>query len=518
MTVTEIAPPQLRHRRTLALIWLAAVCMTVLAWWLVYSLSSANRARALQEAERDLANLTRVSQEHASRTLRGADQVLRFIQSRYLEVGPRLDLASLSAKGVIDAEIFKQVGVIDANGSYILSNLAITGKLDLSDREHFKVHVGADTGELFVSKPVLGRASGKWPIALTRLISRANGDFAGVAVLCVDPDYFTRFYGELNLGPKGVHSLYGLDGVARARKVGAAESPGPAPTRQYEAGPVAASSPMLQSIAAGIFAGPFSLKSMVDGVERRYYFRKVPQYPLVVVAGLDEQDLLSAHRSATDALFVQAGIVTLLIVALALALTRHLGHIRSEMAARQLARGPLQEHTDQLNAIFALSPDGFVSFDQQRRVKYVNPAFAQMTAMGEARLEGLDEHGFSVWLSKGCSSAQPFSGVAALRSQVCGGNADAQELIEIDGRVKRTLQVGLRCSQASTVSQILYLRDVTRETEVDQMKSEFLSTAAHELRTPMASILGFSEILLNQELEAAGKREFLSIILDQSRL
>ncbi len=35
------------------------------------------------------------------------------------------------------------------------------------------------------------------------------------------------------------------------------------------------------------------------------------------------------------------------------------------------------------------------------------------------------------------------------------------------------------------VSHILYFRDVTHETEVDHMKSEFLSTAAHELRTPM---------------------------------
>ena len=40
--------------------------------------------------------------------------------------------------------------------------------------------------------------------------------------------------------------------------------------------------------------------------------------------------------------------------------------------------------------------------------------------------------------------------------------------------------------------------DITRELEVDRMKSEFLSMAAHELRTPMASIFGFTELLLRR--------------------
>ncbi|MFZ4623894.1 MAG: sensor histidine kinase, partial [Rhodoferax sp.] len=72
--------------------------------------------------------------------------------------------------------------------------------------------------------------------------------------------------------------------------------------------------------------------------------------------------------------------------------------------------------------------------------------------------------------------------------------------------------------QSSLVSQILYLRDVTHETEVDQMKSEFLATAAHELRTPMSSILGYAEILLYQDFDAATRHEFLNTIYEQSKL
>ena len=506
--MTDSALASHKYSRSIVTIWITATFMIALTWWHVFSLVNESRVREIAAAESELANLTRVSQEHANRTFRSADQALRFVQSRYAEIGSHLDLKALAASGIIDTEIFNQVGIIDAKGFYVLSNLPITTQLDLSDREHFKVHIADDSVGLFVSKPVLGRASGKWSIQLSRRMTLPNGSFGGVVVISVDPGYFTRFYNALNLGQQGLAALYGLDGMARARKVGTKE----------DSGANAVSAPMFARIAKGDEYGSYTQRSVVDGVERMTYFRKIPQYQLAVVAGKSTQELLTEYRRGRDALTLQATLVTALILALAIGLMRYLSQIRRAVEARQLAQLQLQDHTEQLNAIFALSPDGFVSFDAERRVKYVSPAFSQMTALGVVQLEGLGEQDFSTWLGQRCNPDTPFVGVATLRSEALGGKLAVTELMGACAGGKRVLQVGLRCSQASSVSQILYFRDVTHETEVDHMKSEFLATAAHELRTPMASIYGFSELLLTQELDEQGQQESLKIIYSQSKL
>lgn len=489
-------------------IWLISCLLLVAVWVHVETLVKDGQSHEIAFAERDLANITRLSQEHANRTLRSADQVIRFVQARYLEIGARLNLKELTEKGVVDAEIFNQIGIIDAKGIYILANLPTTGKLDLSDREHFKVHVAADTGLLFVSKPVLGRASGKWSIQLTRRITRPNGEFAGVVVLSIDPGYFTRFYNELNLGKEGLAALYGLDGIARARKVGTRE----------EFGTNAPNAKLFELIGQGTLSGAYRQKSVVDGVERIYHFRKVPQYQLAVTVGVDVKDLLANQNRAKVALRQQATFATLLIIALAFALTRYFRQIQRDLRARQVAAMAIQDRTEQLNAIFALSPDGFVTFDGDRRVKYVSPGFVRMTAGGEAELAGLSEHDFQAWIAKRCSESSERLDFARLRSKGSTSKSDAMQTLEITGYGKRILKVCLRHSDSASVSQILYFRDVTHETEVDHMKSEFLSTAAHELRTPMASILGFSEVLINLEVDAEAQRDFLGIILKQSQL
>lgn len=181
----------------------------------------------------------------------------------------------------------------------------------------------------------------------------------------------------------------------------------------------------------------------------------------------------------------------------------------------------LQERGEQLDAIFALSPDGFVSFDADRRANYVSPAFSRLTGLSETQILGVGEGRIEAMLRAHFASSATWRGFEAMRSDLREASGDAKprrELIDLARPKHRVLEVGLRVGTTDAISQVLSLRDVTHETEVDQMKSEFLSTAAHELRTPMASIYGFSELMTRRKLSPEQQAEVISTIHRQSEL
>ena len=201
--------------------------------------------------------------------------------------------------------------------------------------------------------------------------------------------------------------------------------------------------------------------------------------------------------------------------------------LSAEIRRREAAEERISDRNEQLNTIFELSPDGFVSFDEAYRVKYANPALLRMTGYAERDLVGLDEAVFSERLAKDCVAGTRFVGIAALRAAMHAAATDgagetaphgqSRLLVELAVPGAPVIEVKLRLARAATVSQILYFRDVTQEVEVDRMKSEFLSHAAHELRTPMASIYGFSELLMTQEFDEATRKDLLATIHKQTQ-
>ncbi len=165
-------------------------------------------------------------------------------------------------------------------------------------------------------------------------------------------------------------------------------------------------------------------------------------------------------------------------------------------------------------AILESIVDGVVVFDADNRVTLINPAAGRMLGLSEETVKGqtlmdLIERG----------DVSEVEGISAIQSALLGSRASFDEgvtstplKIEIGDKTISVAFAPVLLEERENV--VGAFRDISKEAEIDRMKSEFISTVSHELRTPMTSIKGYTDLLYMETVGEVneGQRRFLTII------
>jgi signal transduction histidine kinase/CheY-like chemotaxis protein/HPt (histidine-containing phosphotransfer) domain-containing protein len=266
-----------------------------LIWASFYLALREEKQQIERGARQELGNLTRVFEEQIIRSFNAVDQTLLYVRDAYRRDPVGFDFGLWSRNGQVMTDFAFQLTLVDRNGMVIASSLGPTdAKIDLSDREHIKVHMQSGRDEMFIGKPVLGRVSKKWSINVTRRIPAADGTFAGAVVVSLDPAYLTRLYDQIDMGARGLIALVGMDGILRARATGGSAHIG-----------ADMSGSELFSQVARADAGIYQTASKLDGLVLLTAYRKVKDLPLIVFAGYSYDELMGpARRHAVNYLIV----------------------------------------------------------------------------------------------------------------------------------------------------------------------------------------------------------------------
>lgn len=274
-------------------------------WMGLYYKIQAEKELEIDNAYKQSANLVRTIEEHTLRTIKGVDQKLIFLKFQYEKEGASIDIPQYIREGMLDIQPLVLLSVINENGDLVVSSQVPFVPSNMNDREHFLVHKFDEAQGLFISKPVLGRSSGRWAIQLTRRINKPDGSFGGVAVASVDPYYFAEFYKQVDLGDNSVISLVGHDdGIIRVRESNS----------NLMIGSNVQDSPLMHQLLDSP-VGNFTTASPIDGDVRIYSYRALREYPLVVMVGMDEKAVLyDLHRRIAD-YYRAGGLFTAVVIA-----------------------------------------------------------------------------------------------------------------------------------------------------------------------------------------------------------
>lgn len=180
----------------------------------------------------------------------------------------------------------------------------------------------------------------------------------------------------------------------------------------------------------------------------------------------------------------------------------------------------LQEQTSRLEAIMESLADGLVLESLEGEVLFCNQAAADLLGMRRSVARRRRAHDLTAALLASAVGAQAVT--ARARAAFAGRGERVVDFQRRDG-TGRTQDVRLRIfdvtdAEGRLIGRGQYWQDITRDKNLDRMKSALLSTVSHELRTPLSSIKGFATTLLAQDVQwdAAAQREFMQIISEEA--
>lgn len=171
--------------------------------------------------------------------------------------------------------------------------------------------------------------------------------------------------------------------------------------------------------------------------------------------------------------------------------------------------GMLKSNRQQSEILIRSIADGIIVTNTEGKITLINPAAGELTEWSVDEAMGLDvqlvaklhrEDGSEI-----VAEENPFALVLHQEKYI-------NQTLELTGRKDKKLIISLVASPVimpgndKPVGAVAVMRDVSEAKAAEKQRAEFISTASHEMRTPVAAIEGYLALALNDKVSTIDSR------------
>ena len=167
--------------------------------------------------------------------------------------------------------------------------------------------------------------------------------------------------------------------------------------------------------------------------------------------------------------------------------------------------GVTNDDLDINNSVFLHMTDGIIAFDREGKIILINPAAQKL-------MNVLPEH----------TNFEDIFGRLHLNINLekiiyLENWTKTEERFQIEDRFVNVYFAPFKKENDRTVGVIAVIQDITEHVKLDNMRKEFIADVSHELKTPITSIMGYADTLLEEEYDKETQSKFLNVIASEAR-
>lgn len=214
-------------------------------------------------------------------------------------------------------------------------------------------------------------------------------------------------------------------------------------------------------------------------------------------------------------LIALTGVIVLAFAVAFFWLWRHRHRSKTDQAADQL-KGALKSKEVQTEILIESLADGVIVIDTNNTITLINKSAATITEWSIEDALGIDARAV-LKLLKDAKSNETIADVDHPTAKVLSAHQPLTQTSQLLTRNSKKMFISLTVSPVilpksnELFGAIAVFRDVSREKSEEEQRADFISTASHEMRTPVAAIEGYLALAMNDKVSRIDShaREYL---------